>query len=697
MDKEATIYVIDLAKSMGEKHAGRSISDLDWALQYVWDKITSAVFTGRKTLQIGIVGVGTDHTSNPMAKGADGYNHISILQPISQILLPQLQALPDLLRPSKTDDRDVLSAIIIAGDMMTQHCRDLKYKKTIVLITNATGNIDDDDVEKTANFFKREKIELVVLGIDFDDRDYGAKEEDKSPLKRKNEEILKKMVDLGGGEVVAMQEAIDALSIPDIRPVRPTPTYKGQLRLGDPERYDTALSIDVERYFKTSIKRPPTASAYAVREDGPPDEGLSTVHNLYKYKVKDDDSSGGTRDVDRDELAKGFEYGRTAVAISDSEQNITKLETRMGYDILGFIPIQHVERYMMLDNSSMIVGQKGNDRAAIALSSLVHALHEVESVAVGRLVKKDMAEPIITLLSPLVAKDVECLIENILPFAEDVRSYRFPALDKVLTVSGKEITQHRNLPSEDLLQSMSDFVDSMSLVHGNEEQMSIDETFSPVLHTIEGAIKYRALHPTGGIPETPEAFLAYSRQPEDLQEQSKGALTRLMAAADVKKVPPRTKGRRKYRETEKPLSGLNVEDLFRNEKRTQISPDNAIPEFKQIMQHSDDMKRVKDGIQQLASILQNWVSKSFGDANYDRVVEGLGVLRQEMLELEEPTFYNDVLRDLKKKLVAGKLGSNRNDLWYRIRISKLGLITHEVSQFSDVSQADADAFMSLKA
>lgn len=42
-DKEATVYIVDLGKSMKAKSQDREQSDLDWALQYVWDKITSTV------------------------------------------------------------------------------------------------------------------------------------------------------------------------------------------------------------------------------------------------------------------------------------------------------------------------------------------------------------------------------------------------------------------------------------------------------------------------------------------------------------------------------------------------------------------------------------------------------------------------------------------------------------------------------
>jgi len=43
-DKEATVYIIDLGLSMGEKRYGRDETDLDWAMRYVWDKITTTVW-----------------------------------------------------------------------------------------------------------------------------------------------------------------------------------------------------------------------------------------------------------------------------------------------------------------------------------------------------------------------------------------------------------------------------------------------------------------------------------------------------------------------------------------------------------------------------------------------------------------------------------------------------------------------------
>ncbi len=126
---------------------------------------------------------------------------------------------------------------------------------------------------------------------------------------------------------------------------------------------------------------------------------------------------------------------------------------------------------MEMSVSCTIIAQKTNSKAIIALSSLIHALFELESYAVARLVTKADREPLIVLLAPSIEVDYECLLDVQLPFAEDVRSYRFPPLDKVVTVSGKEIKEHRNLPSDALKDAMSDYVNRMDLsTFGKDDQ-----------------------------------------------------------------------------------------------------------------------------------------------------------------------------------------------------------------------------------
>ena len=118
-----------------------------------------------------------------------------------------------------------------------------------------------------------------------------------------------------------------------------------------------------------------------------------------------------------------------------------------------------------MGETGVVAAQRQNEEAELALSALIHALHELESYAVARYVQKDDSQPQLLLLKPNpgIEDSYECLYDVPLPFAEDIRSYQFPPLDKVLTVTGQVLTEHRLLPSKELNQAMSDYVDAMDL------------------------------------------------------------------------------------------------------------------------------------------------------------------------------------------------------------------------------------------
>jgi len=42
-DKEATVFVIDLGASMGYREHDPEMTNLEWAMQYVWDKVAAKV------------------------------------------------------------------------------------------------------------------------------------------------------------------------------------------------------------------------------------------------------------------------------------------------------------------------------------------------------------------------------------------------------------------------------------------------------------------------------------------------------------------------------------------------------------------------------------------------------------------------------------------------------------------------------
>lgn len=458
-NKEATVYIVDVGSSMGERSSGRQETNLDFALEYVWDKITTTVATGRKTAMAGVVALRTDGTDNELGEDP-AYHNITVLQDIAQIQMAELRKLRSELTLSSTNSGDLVSAIIVAIQMISRQCRKLKYTRRIVVVTDARTQVETEDLGQITSKLKEDDIELVILGVDFDDAEFGFKEEDKDPVKASNEAILQQLCGDCNGVYGTLVQAVDEMQIPRTKETRPVPSYKGFLTLGNPAQYDSAFRINVERYPKTMVAAAPSASNFVVRNDmdatqtngdevaGASNDNLAAVHTTRTYQVEDENAPGGKKDVDRDELAKGYEYGRTAVHISESDRNITTYETFQGLDIIGFVDANNYKRYYDMSRTNVVVAERTNEKAYMALSSFVHALYELESYAVARLVAKDNKEPRILLLQPVIEPEFECLYDVELPFQEDVRSYKFPPLDKVVTVSGKELTVHRNLPSE---------------------------------------------------------------------------------------------------------------------------------------------------------------------------------------------------------------------------------------------------------
>ncbi|KAL4944789.1 hypothetical protein BDV06DRAFT_219972 [Aspergillus oleicola] len=719
-DKEATVYIVDVGKSMGERRHGREITDLEWAMQYIWDRITTTVGTGRKMAKLGVIGLKTDGTNNELG-GESHFANLSVLSDIEQFLMSDVRQLGEKIKPSNTDKGDAISALILAIQLIITHCKKLKWKRKIVLITNGMGRMNSENLEDIVSKIKEDSIELVILGPDFDDPEYGTKEEDKDPRKAENEALLRTISEGCDGVFGTLEQAVEEMAIPRVKAVRPVASFKGFLQLGNPEEYDTAVRLPVERYPRTMVAKPPTASQFVLRSDLAGQEGddpqsshtipetqpgdesaLTSVRNLRTYQVDDESAPEKKIEIERDDLAKGYEYGRTAVHISETDENITTLETTAALEIVGFIQNEKYDRYMHLSNTNILIAQRPNDKAALALSSFIHALFELESYAVARLVIKENKPPLMVLLAPSIEPEYECLLEVQLPFAEDVRTYRFPPLDKVITVSGKVVTQHRDLPSDDLQDAMDKYVDSMEFMDTDEDgdlveaPFPIEDSFSPVLHRVNAAIRSRAINPNDTIPPPAKILTQFSQQPEHILQKAEQHLKKLIDAAGVKKVPPKAKGRKRARSPEKPLSGLDVESLLSREKRAKISPNNAIPEFKQTLASAKNIEVTKDAVSQMRSIIEDQIRHGLGDANYDRVTEGLGVVREELIGFEESGLYNEFVRALKGDILGEKLGGDRRELWWLIRRCRLGLITERESEVSNVTEEEARAFLSAK-
>ncbi|KAK6353706.1 ATP-dependent DNA helicase II subunit 2 [Orbilia blumenaviensis] len=684
-DKQATVYVVDLGASMGTCNADRSETDLEYVLRYLWDRITTTVSNGRKTDTIAVVGFRTDGSDNSLVQSDDNYTNIRVLNPIGQFLMPQIRGLKKLLGPSTTDQGDGVSALVVALDLIEKYCKKLKYIRNIVLLTNGTGKFDFDGVDDIIEQIREHKINLTVLGVDFDDPEFGFLETDKSPVKAENEIALRELCDRCDGIFGTVAEAVEEIQRPRTKKTRPVHSFRGHLSIGNESiNPESTLSIDVERFPRTMVAKPPTASSFALSSELDPTNDLQTIRNTRTFQVGDDDAPGKSIDIDREDMAKGYLYGRTIVPISAEDQEIVKFNTGASLKIVGFIPKSGFERSMCLTNSNIIVASKANDEAIMALSSFIHALYELDSLAIARMVTKDDKPPVMIAMAPIIEPEFECLVEVQLPFAEDVRQYKFAPLDTVKTITGKVLDKHRFIPTEELQEAMNDYVDSMDLMNleGLNDPLlpfgQPEDVFSPVLHRIQQVIRARAIVPDEeGLPDPSPVLLNYSTIPTGLDPEEE--LARLRQTADVCLVPTKAKGEKVGRD--KPLSGLDVGKLLEGRIQSRrIDPSNPIPEFRQMVVSVRGEEGIRPLVQQMGDIIKDIIHHSVGDLQYNKAIECLRVIREDCITLEVFELYDSFIRELKLFV-----GVDRRDFWSRVRKDRLGLVLPSEDSRSNTS------------
>lgn len=56
-----------------------------------------------------------------------------------------------------------------------------------------------------------------------------------------------------------------------------------------------------------------------------------------------------------------------------------------------------------------------------------------------------------------------------MPFADDVRKYTFPSLDRLVNNKGEVLTKHPYMPTDEQMDAMGDFVDALNLMDAGEK------------------------------------------------------------------------------------------------------------------------------------------------------------------------------------------------------------------------------------
>lgn len=146
-----------------------------------------------------------------------------------------------------------------------------------------------------------------------------------------------------------------------------------------------------------------------------------------------------------------------------------------------------------------------------------------------------------------------------LPYSEDWRRQLFPSLTTLKTRSGKELIEHKQLPTEKQLLCMSDFVDTMDLEEVQEEEgqeqlgpwFECYDSYNPAIHNVAAAVQYRRNHPDdNALPPPHPEITKYAATPDLVLERAQESTETLIKAMELKRVPPKvsTRGKKNIRQ-----------------------------------------------------------------------------------------------------------------------------------------------------
>ncbi|KAK0198079.1 SPOC domain-like protein [Armillaria mellea] len=596
-----TMFLVDISKSMGKtrivelpegpngEERTAEITNLQWGLQYVKLKIQEMIYNERKTDQCGVVVFGSEDTDNIVNQKNGGYENVFEYIHIAQPNAATLAKL-DRLEPSETTG-DPIDCLIAGIETQADHLSSKKtWTRKIILVTDGENPIEIEDWDATVKKLNDLDITLTIVGIDFDDEELPYVEEDKSVIKRVNESFYKQFVDgVEKGVLGTCAYALQDISHPDIKQTKSV-LMGTLLRLGDVDtRPEESFEIMVKTSKCTAINRPKSWKKFAVRKEEDDDKAkmildgeeyvrYAQLKQTSEYFVdkRDKDEDGdvkmeeveeeiddgtkkrdpteGMEFVDKETLVRGFKYGTSYAPCPDGQ--FLRLNTKKGIDISAFFPKKRFRHELSMGEIQYVWADPSSPQQQVALSSIVQAMYEKGVMAIARWVTKDGMDPKMGVLSPAIFDKVECLLWAQMPFADDVRKYTFPSLDRLVNKKGEVITEHPYLPTEEQLDAMDNFVDAMDVMAAGEKdeegnrQPWFDTRYSynPAIHRVKQAMFHCAVVSdldTNPLPPPHPELLKYFEPPRKVVKRAQDAIEEAKAAFKVREVPKKVTRTRK--------------------------------------------------------------------------------------------------------------------------------------------------------
>ncbi|XP_051479834.1 X-ray repair cross-complementing protein 5 isoform X1 [Apus apus] len=703
--KAATVLCLDVGFAMSNSASGEE-SPLEQAKKVMTKFVQRQVFAESKD-EVAVVLFGTDDTKNDLASG-DQYQNITVHRSLMLADFELLKDIEDVIKPG-SEQADFLDAIIVCMDLLQKETIGKKFEKRhIELFTDLSSPVSEDQLEIIIANLKKTGISLqffLPFTVDVDDGGGDAASASVCSEMRRNSfprkgltrqqkegiDVVRKLMhtlDEEGGleEIYTFRESLERLSMFKKIERRPT-AWPCQLTIG------SNLSIRIVAYKSVTeekLKKVWTVvDAKTLKKD---DVQRETV-----YCLNDDDET----EVQKDDTLQGFRYGSDIVPFSkeDEEQMKYKTEAKC-FSVLGFSRSSQIQRHYYMGNQVLkVFAAKDDENAAVAFSALVHALDELNVVAVVRYAYDRRCNPQVGVAFPYIKDAYECLIYVQLPYMEDLRQYVFSSLKN----------NKKCIPTADQLSAVDSLIDSMNLVYEDDDGESFEDLFKPSkipnphFQRLYQCLQHKAFHPNEPLPPVEQHLLEMLEIPHVVKERCQATLEKVKALFPLKEV-----GKKKEEMTAQDIFKDNSEDGPNAKKPrledeegsfsimklaegnvTSVGSVNPAEDFQILVrQRSADFKDVS---QQLINRIDQFLENK-GSQYYMKGINCIRVFREEAIKLSKVQCFNDFLQALKSKVEDKALA----DFWEIMIQDRISLITKDEAEGSSVTSEEAEKFLAPK-
>lgn len=340
-----------------------------------------------------------------------------------------------------------------------------------------------------------------------------------------------------------------------------------------------------------------------------------------------------------------------------------------------------------------------DEAAAVALSSLIHALDELDMVAVVRYVYDKRANPQVGMAFPYIKDTYECLIYVQLPFMEDLRQYMFSSLKN----------NKKYIPTEAQLSAVDALIDSMSLVKKGDKEDTIEDLFptskipNPQFQRLFQCLLHRALHPQERLPPIQQHILNMLDPPTEVTAQCQIPLSKIktvfplteaikkkdqVTAQDIFQDNHEEGPTSKQLKTEEGAAGFSVSSLAEGSV-TSVGSVNPAENFRVLV------RQKKASFEEASHQLINRIEQ-FLETNetpyFMKSMDCITVFREEAIQFSEEQRFNDFLRALREKVEMKQL----NHFWEIVVQDGITLITKDEAPGSSVTAEEAKKFLEPK-